>query len=143
MISLFGEELFAGVVRRFKIRDFLYDQPNRKEALLFRQCLLAARPFLRNFEMEVYPPDSSNPDIYILCESDSLFVPVKALLDGDWEAVENRMEELWKLYPASGEEMFIRRLATLASMTGLRLKHCMEKDDEDWVNALFPVKASA
>ena len=135
----FGGKEYVAKERALSREYLVPSQYQSKAGDLLRDCLYEARPFLKTFDIDVYKLDgrTDNAEIYIKCESGektlSLYTPIKALLEGDWTAIEKRHTSYHREYynPTRGkteeEKQTLqghldRELAVLTSPTALRLK---------------------
>lgn len=105
------------------------DKHQLNETKLLRAILETNFPYLKGFQMDTYHLESVNTDVYIKCEDGSLYVPVVALINGEWQMIADRHEGYHKMY-YHGEERrsyLEKALSVLENYTARRLKMCMEE----------------
>lgn len=110
-------------------REFLVpDRYQFSERKLLHAMLAAKLPYFDHFKWKIYHLDRPDDDIYLECESGSLYVPVKALLAADWQMILDRHCGYFKSYynrPGS-EEHLAKALSIPLSYAARLLRACME-----------------
>lgn len=97
---------------------------------LLRACLLEKFPYLKDFSFLTYRLDREDDEIYITCDNkNSLYAPIRALVEKDFSIIEKRMNDYWKWYYNSQDkhEHLEGQLATLETATAIRLKTILNK----------------
>lgn len=112
-----------------KCRKFLVpDSYQFNEEKLIRSILEARFPYFKFFDWRIYHLDRPDDDIYLQCESGSLYVPVKAIVAGSWKMILDRHISYHAGYfkGADRAEYLAKALAIPESYTARLFKACME-----------------
>lgn len=112
------------ICKEFRIPD--HYQLNEKK--LLRTILEQQFPYFKSFAWNIYHLDRPDDDIYLGCESGSLYVPVKAIVAGNWQMILDRHNIYWRGYYNTPDraEHLAKALSIPESYTARLFKACME-----------------
>jgi hypothetical protein len=107
------------------------DDYQLREKDLLKDCIILVNPNMANYEMSIYHLDKPTDDIYIKCDdSRSLYVPVKAIVEKNFNLVIDRHTTYHKGYynTIDRKEYLDAALATLETETAKALRKTIEEN---------------
>ena len=113
------------ICKEFRVRS-IYQNNEHK---LLRAILEEQFPYIRFFVWDIYHLDTPDDDIYLQCESGPLYVPVKAIVAGNWQMILDRHNGYHNGYYGGRpecKEHLAKALSIPESYTARLFKACME-----------------